>query len=100
MNNSVRLDNHKGSLPITCHSDYHRPVRVQLADNSLKFVDIGNGLSIDLFDNISRPERLRSSRTGINAGDNHSIHVLRNVGLGPKPLRQIPHFNSPKEGTL
>ena len=58
MNNSVRLDNHKGSLPITCHSDHHRPVRIQSADNALKIVHIGNGLSINLFDDISGLELL------------------------------------------
>ena len=58
-NYSVWLDNHKGSLPVTCQANHYGPVRVQLTDNLLKFSYAGNGLPINLFDDISRPDLLR-----------------------------------------
>lgn len=87
LNHSVRLDYHKRPLAIARHSDHDRSVRIQSTDNALKTVHIGDGLSINLFDDISRFELLRNRRAWIDACDNYPVHVGRDICLAPKPRR-------------
>jgi hypothetical protein len=94
------LNQHKGPLPVSRYPDQHWPVRIKLAGNILKIVHVRNCLSIDLFDYIPRPELLRCAGVGINARDDHSIHVCRNVRFGPKLLRKVRDFDSGKNRIL
>src|SRR5205823_4132290 len=98
--NSVRLKNYEGPLAVASQCDQHGSVRIQLADDSLKLIDISDRLPIDLLDHVARSELLCRSRIRINTGNDHAVYIRRNVGLSPEPLCKILHFDSGKDRAL
>jgi hypothetical protein len=99
-NESIGLNQHKGSLPVSGHPDQYRSVWIKLADNALKIIYVRNRLSIDLFDYIPGSQLLGCTGVRINPRYNHSVHVRRNVRFHPKPLREIRDLNAGKNRIL